>query len=301
MVGLSLGASGSDRRDMSPNVVFRRLLFVLAASLLPALVSAQTTATVSQNAPIYIRAETMPTPLRVAAPGTRLRVLSESQDWLQVEFSDPQFGPRVGWTQREFVTMNGDATQKPLDLSYDTQAPKPAAGAGNAQPTASRGDMASPFPKRETAIGWSTLHVTDPLVDLDVTSTLGWNVSVNTNLSKWIGVVGDIGGHYKSDFLGADVDAMEHTFMGGPRFAYRDVPVVAPYAQMLFGLVRRDATIFDEHVGANDFAIQPGGGVDVGTRNIASRFELGWRKVYSDVSSYNEFRMVIGIVFRSSQ
>jgi len=284
---------------MSPKVGIRHFLLALAAVFLPVVAAAQTTATVSENAPIYIRAETMTTPLRVAAPGTRLRVLQESQDWLQVEFADPQFGPRVGWTRREFVTLSGDSATKPIDLSVDAQAPKPAPRTRAAQPTASRSDLGSPFPKRETGIGWSTLHVSDPLIDLN--STLGWNVSVNTNLSPWIGIVGDVGGHYKSEILGYDADAMEHTFMGGPRFAFRDLPVAVPYAQVLFGMVRGDASVADEHVSSNDFAIMPGFGVDVGTPKLASRFELGWRKVYSDISSYNEFRMVIGIVFRSRQ
>jgi Zn-dependent protease with chaperone function len=58
--------------------------------------SAQTatrgTATVTANAPIYIAAGVSATPLRVAAPGTVLKVLRQQGDWLEVEFNDPQWG-----------------------------------------------------------------------------------------------------------------------------------------------------------------------------------------------------------------
>ena len=112
--------------------------------------------------------------------------------------------------------------------------------------------------------------------------------------------MGDFGGHYKSEILGYDFDAMEHTFMGGPRFAFRQSAVAVPYAQFLIGLARRDATdTFGDHVSANDFAIQTGGGIDVGNRNLASRFEVGWRRVFADGYAFNEFRVVIGVVFRS--
>ena len=100
---------------MSPSVVVRRFAFALCAVVLPAVVSGQTTATVSSNAPIYIRAEVTPTPLRVAEPGTRLRVLRVSDEWLQVEFGDQQFGRRVGWLQRGLVTLEGESALTPVD------------------------------------------------------------------------------------------------------------------------------------------------------------------------------------------
>ena len=71
-------------------------------------------------------------------------------------------------------------------------------------------------------------------------------------------IVGDFGGHYKSEILGYDVDAMEHTVMGGPRFTYRDLPVAMPYAQLLFGYVRGDGNIDDLHVSSNDFGMKQG-------------------------------------------
>ena len=69
------------------------LLFCLISTT----ASAQQFATVTTNAPIYAAAQETPTPLRVAAVGTRLRVLSTDGDWVEVEYNDPQLGRRVGW------------------------------------------------------------------------------------------------------------------------------------------------------------------------------------------------------------
>ena len=88
--------------------------------------SAQTftrgTATVTANAPIYIGPAASPTPLRVAAPGTVLRVVGQEGDWLQVEFNDPQWGPRVGWVQRTYVQVRVPELE-PMDLSVKPQPP----------------------------------------------------------------------------------------------------------------------------------------------------------------------------------
>src|SRR4029453_16802064 len=76
----------------------------LGAALLVFVIStpadAQQFATVTTNAPIYAAAEETPTPLRVAAVGSRLRVLSTNGDWVQIEYNDPQLGRRVGWDPR---------------------------------------------------------------------------------------------------------------------------------------------------------------------------------------------------------
>jgi hypothetical protein len=66
-------------------------------------------------APIYLKpgAEI---PLRVAAVGTSLKVLKEEEDWAQVEFNDPQYGPRVGWVQVKLIRVFRPELQ-PMDLS----------------------------------------------------------------------------------------------------------------------------------------------------------------------------------------
>ena len=115
------------------------LAFMLSVCAIDTLaqVAGGSTATVTANAPIYINPAVSPTPLRVAAPGTVLRVKGQEGDWLQVEFNDPQWGPRVGWVQSEFVRVSRpdlepmDLSVRPPQPSEPTQrfdaAPRPAA------------------------------------------------------------------------------------------------------------------------------------------------------------------------------
>lgn len=59
-------------------------------------------ATVTSEGPVFIRpgAETA---LKVLAIGTDLKVLQEDDGWVEVEFTDPQFGRRVGWIEGRFT------------------------------------------------------------------------------------------------------------------------------------------------------------------------------------------------------
>jgi len=111
------------------------LIAVLLCGLWPGAANAQTTAIVTAEAPIYLKPEANRTPLRTAARGTRLRVVAEQPDWLQVEFNDPQLGLRVGWIRRELVDWQSPETT-PMDLSVPaTRAPAvPAAAAESPAP-----------------------------------------------------------------------------------------------------------------------------------------------------------------------
>jgi hypothetical protein len=114
----------------TPNrAIAMSLLVVYTCALVPTSASAQATApqtaTVVANTPIYIGASVSPTPLRVAAPGTILKVLQLQEEWVQVEFNDPQWGRRVGWVERPLLKLGADELQ-PMDLSVqDTDRPPP--------------------------------------------------------------------------------------------------------------------------------------------------------------------------------
>jgi len=101
----------------------------LASAQVPVKSEQRITATVTSNAPIYVSAPPNLTlgPLRVAAVGTVLKVLGEKDEWLNVEFSDPQYGPRVGWVQKKLVRID-DPALAPMDLSVPKETkPSPAA------------------------------------------------------------------------------------------------------------------------------------------------------------------------------
>jgi opacity protein-like surface antigen len=56
-----------------------------------------------EAAPVFLLPDATRTPLRVLSAGTVVSVLEQSGDWVRVQFSDQQFGPRVGYVQRKYV------------------------------------------------------------------------------------------------------------------------------------------------------------------------------------------------------
>ena len=111
--------------------------------LLVAVASAQApaTASVTTQAPIYLRPG-MEVPLRVAAVGTLLKVLKEEDEWVEVEFNDPQWGRRVGWVQAKLIRIARPELQ-PMDLSVSDVPPsKPASAVPDAQLPASNAGSA---------------------------------------------------------------------------------------------------------------------------------------------------------------
>jgi hypothetical protein len=94
-----------------------------------------TTATVTTQAPIYLRPG-MEVPLRVASAGTLLNVLKEEAEWVEVEFNDPQWGRRVGWVQAKLLRVSRPELE-PMDLSVqEVPASHPAAEDSTAQASA---------------------------------------------------------------------------------------------------------------------------------------------------------------------
>ena len=110
----------------------------------------QTTAQVIANAPIYVRPEILPTPLKVAATGTKLKVLKIPGDWTQVEFHDPSFGQRIGWVQRRLVKIN-QAGLEPKDLSLTEPGRNATVPPGNERRAPVGPVDLPPAPKRTTA------------------------------------------------------------------------------------------------------------------------------------------------------
>jgi hypothetical protein len=269
--------------------------------LMSATAGAQEFATVTTNAPIYAAAQETPTPLRVAAVGSRLRVISTEQDWIKVEYNDPVSGRSVGWVLRHYVSL-GSHDLQPMDLSVPeaqpvSQAPgQPAVGSPSAA-------MSLPFPRWETSVGWSFLRVSGEF--LDTNSAVGWNVSVAGNLSPFIGIVGDVTGNYKSALTEGALTVSDETgmtfysFTGGPRFSARTSSAAVPFAEFLVGFTRTslDTGLFDAR-SSTEFTIQPGGGVDIGNERVAARLSFAWRRVFYEGSPTNMFRFVGGVVIR---
>jgi hypothetical protein len=258
--------------------------------------SAQQFATVTTNAPIYAAAQETPTPLRVAAVGSRLRVVSTEGDWVQIEYNDPQLGRRVGWVLRHYISLTSQDL-RPMDLSVPEAQPLPSAAP--VQPTAAPTLPVTSlsFPRSETSLGWSFLHASGEFLNMN--SALGWNVSVAGNVSPWFGIVGDATGNYKAGLTVVnEPDVAIHTFTGGPRFSARTSPVAVPFAEFLVGFTRTSFHIDGVGDSSTEFTIQPGGGIDIGNERVAARLSLAWRRVFYEGSPTNMFRFVGGVVIR---
>ena len=89
----------------------------------------------------------------------------------------------------------------------------------------------------------------------------GANVSVAGNFNRWLGLAGDVGGYRKSK-AGATFNT--YTYMGGPRFSYRNSSHVTPFAQALVGGAHGSLNAFGSSGSGNGFAYSVGGGVDLG-------------------------------------
>lgn len=96
--------------------------------------STDVNAVVTANAPLLLKPDSV-TPLRVASPGTVLRVLAEEGEWIQVAFRDPQFGDRIGYVNRAHVRIEAPAL-RPMDLSLPADVPTPPTFNTPAPPTA---------------------------------------------------------------------------------------------------------------------------------------------------------------------
>jgi hypothetical protein len=153
--------------------------------------------------------------------------------------------------------------------------------------------------------------------DADGTSVpKGWYVDVAYPITPMLSIVGDVGGHYKSESetfseggvtITGTAKANVHTFLGGVRLSRRNNPRFTPFAQVLFGTGRAAASLeatvdvggvpFDSSFDESDTeaALSVGGGVNVGAGSFVVRLQGEWLKILSDDSG-NAFRFGAGVV-----
>ena len=98
-------------------------------------------------------------------------------------------------------------------------------------------------------------------------SLKGWNFSVSQNVNNWFGGVADFTGHYAQP-LGINVHV--HSFMYGPRFAFRKVPNVTPFGHVLLGAVRGSKGYLGLSDSKVEFGAAFGGGIDVKVHRVAA-------------------------------
>lgn len=150
-------------------------------------------------------------------------------------------------------------------------------------------------PAVEVSGGYSFLR------DDDLDENLhGWVASAAGTATKWLSIVGEVGGNYKTvDVFGTDFSFSIHSFMGGPRVSARLPGSVTPFGQVLVGGVRGTVSVLGESDSSTEFGLQLGGGVDFWVRpRLGLRIGADYRRVFIEEAEegLNEFRFHAGIV-----
>jgi opacity protein-like surface antigen len=152
--------------------------------------------------------------------------------------------------------------------------------------------LAQDTPTVDVSGGYSFLR------DQDVEENFhGWLAAVAGNINPWLGIVGEVGGNYKTlQLFATEVSFSVHSFMFGPRISSRQNQSVTPFFQVLLGAARASGSVFGQSDSTTEFAIQPGGGADFWLRpNVGIRVGGDYRRIVADEGT-NEFRFHAGIV-----
>lgn len=148
-------------------------------------------------------------------------------------------------------------------------------------------------PAAEVAVGYSPLYI---LKGYTIWMN-GGSGSVAFNANNWFGVAGDFGaylGHIPQSLTG-------ETYSFGPRFSYRKLGTIVPFAQALFGGSHFSQSTGGITGGGTQFTFALGGGVDIGLgsrRKFAVRLEGDYFGIRSSGSTTPSSRFFAGIVYR---
>lgn len=125
----------------------------------------------------------------------------------------------------------------------------------------------------------------------------GGSGSVAFNANSWFGVAGDVGG-----YLGHIPQALTgETYVFGPRFSYRKLDGVVPFAEALFGGSHFSQSTGGITGGGTQFTFAVGGGADIGlgdSRKFALRLGGDFFGIRSSGSITPAVRPFIGIAYR---
>ena len=132
----------------------------------------------------------------------------------------------------------------------------------------------------------------------------GGSASFAYNFSDRLAVVAD-GGIYRFGGLPAGLDSTMYTYLFGPRYTFRRVSRVTPFAEVLLGDGRLNASAGGISAGENGFSMAIGGGLDWPLRRrfsirlieaeyLLTRFD----RVTGTSATQNDVRISAGLVFR---
>jgi hypothetical protein len=156
-------------------------------------------------------------------------------------------------------------------------------------------------PTAEGTIGYVYMYDDQISVGFPV----GWAASVAGNATSWLALVGEVSGSYKKyTAAGSELQLRIHTFTAGPRLTVPASVPIAPFAQMLFGIVHGAVDLgapgISLVVSGTNFAVQTGLGVDLNfSPRRAIRVEVDRRDVNDDDRDKGQRRFAVSFVFRN--
>ncbi len=138
--------------------------------------------------------------------------------------------------------------------------------------------------------GYAYLHDTTQ----DLALPAGWSASASKHLTRWLSVVADADGHYKTlPLVGGELSLTLHAVMAGGR-ASLAVGRFVEFVQIVFGPVRSRGSTFGLTSTDTHFGGQGGLGLDVPlTGKLAARVQFDMRVL----PTAHEFRTTAGLVY----
>ncbi len=132
----------------------------------------------------------------------------------------------------------------------------------------------------------------------------GGSASFAYNFNDRLALVAD-GGIYRFGGLPSGFDSTMYTYLFGPRFTFRKLSRLTPFAQVLLGGGRLNASSGGISGGENGFSMAMGGGLDLPLRRrfsirliqaeyLLTRFD----RVTGESATQNDVRISAGLVFR---
>lgn len=160
------------------------------------------------------------------------------------------------------------------------------------------------------SMGFPTLDPTTLLPTTSRESFYGWQSSIDGNITRHFGFVGDFGGQYKTiSVLGTGLGMSNYQYMFGPQISMRGQKVT-PFVHALFGAERMGTAVTDPlsgstiAVASTGLGLGIGGGLDV---NVSHRLALrvpqfDWTPVHAGgVWTNNVIRIGIGLVIKAGE
>ena len=226
----------------------------------------------------------------------------------------------AGFAQQQATTSGTDSSSAATTSTSATSASglhgsptpfpaKPAADKKTAAMSSAHIKPGTDYPHWEWFVGYSFLNFRPgPVVTGAGEKLNGGSTSLAYYLNHWFGLEFDFGGYHTGslDLGGAtntNVSATGYSFLGGPKFAYRNNTRFTPFAQVLFGGVNANGDMLRTPASHTAFAFTAGGGLDIAVTKHVSWRIVNTEYMFSDFNipesstHQNNIRISSGLLF----